>query len=94
MIGRRDASSSYGTRASYDNHNQIVTARTAIEELDDADSVARRTYRDFQLRYAHRWEIDHLLARCGYRVLDLFGDFDRSPFDEASAEMVWAATPV
>ena len=81
-------------QSSYDNHNQVVNARAAIDVLDDANSVAGRTYRDFQLRYAHRWEVQHLLARCGYRVLELYGDFRRSPFDETSADMVWMATPV
>ena len=35
----------------------------------------------------------HLLASCGYQVLDLFGDFDRAPFDETSTEMVWITAP-
>ena len=75
----------------YDNHNQIVNARVIIEELDEAGSVHRRLYRDFQLRYVHRWEMHHLLNACGYEVVDLFGDFDRSAFDETSTETIWVA---
>ena len=52
-----------------------------------------RFYRDFRLRYAHRWEIHHLLTSAGYEVVDLYGDFNRSPFDEESEEMVWTARP-
>lgn len=78
-------------QSSYDNHNQILNARIIVEELDEDGVVRRRLYRDFQLRYAHRWEIHHLLRWCGYEVLDLYGDFDRSPFDESSDEMVWVA---
>ena len=73
----------------YDNHNQIINARVIIEELDEAGAVERKLYRDFQLRYIHRWEMQHLIELCGYEVLGLFGDFDGSPFDEASSEMVW-----
>lgn len=80
-------------QSSYDNHNQIVNARIIVEELDEAGVVRRRLYRDFQLRYIHRWEMHHLLELCGYQVLDLFGDFERSPFDEGSTEMVWVAGP-
>ena len=80
-------------QSSYDHYNQIASVRIIVEELDDSGAVDRRTYKDFQLRYAHRWEIEHLLTRCGYEVLDLFGDFDRSPFDESSTEMVWVARP-
>ena len=75
----------------YDNYNQIINARTIVEELDGAGVVSRRLYRDFQLRYVHRWEMHHLLRLCGYEILDLFGDFDRTPFDETSTEMVWVA---
>ena len=76
-------------QSSYDNHNQVVSTRVVIEELDKGGTMTRRTYRDFQLRYSHRWEMEHLLTRCGFKVIDLFGDFNRSPFDETSLEMVW-----
>ena len=78
-------------QSSYDNHNQIMNARVIVEELDDGGTVARRTYRDFQLRYVHRWEMHHLLGICGYEIFDLYGYFDRTPFDETSTEMVWVA---
>ncbi|MDA1349028.1 MAG: class I SAM-dependent methyltransferase [Chloroflexi bacterium] len=76
-----------------DNYNQIINARTIVEELDDQGAVARKLYRDFQLRYAHIWEMHHLLGLCGYEMVDLFGDFERTPFDEDSSEMVWIAKP-
>ena len=79
--------------SSFDNHNQIMSTRTIVEELDETGVVGKRLYRDFQLRYAYRWEMYHLLTSCGYEVLDLFGDFDRSPFDETSTKMVWVAAP-
>ena len=78
-------------QSSYDNHSQVISTRMIIEELDDDGVMLRRLYRDFQLRYVHRWEMEHLLTACGYEVQDLYGDFDRSPFDEASTEMVWVA---
>ena len=78
-------------QSSYDNHNQTIDARLIVDELDVEGTMLRRFYRDFQLRYAHRWEIHHLLGTCGFEVLDLFGDFARSRFDESSTEMVWVA---
>jgi len=80
-------------QSSFDNHNQIVSTRLIVEELNAAREVVRRIYRDFQLRYAHRWEVYHLLVACGFEVVELYGDFDRSPFDEGSNEMVWLAKP-
>lgn len=77
----------------FDNHNQVINVRMIIEELDRAGEMVRKLYRDFQLRYIHRYEAQHLLELCGFHVLDLFGDFDHQPLDEASTEMIWVATP-
>lgn len=73
----------------YDNFSQIVYARVIVEELDSLGETIRKVYRDFHLRYVHRWEMQHLLELCGFEILDLYGDMDRSPFDESSTEMVW-----
>ncbi len=80
-------------QSAYDNHNQLINARVSVEDLDANGSVVNKLYRDFQLRYAFRWELHHLLVSCGYDVVDLFGDFERTPFDETSGEMVWVASP-
>lgn len=79
-------------QSAYDNHAQVIDARIIVEELDEARTVERRYYRDFQLRYAHRWELHHLLISSGYTVDDLYGDFERTPFDEDSPDMVWVTT--
>ena len=75
----------------YDAYNQIVSVRMLIEELDGHDVVCRRMYRDYQLRYCHRWEVHHLLRLCGFEIEALYGDFDLSEFDESSTEMIWVA---
>ncbi|MCI0440541.1 MAG: class I SAM-dependent methyltransferase [Chloroflexi bacterium] len=74
-----------------DNPNQILYVRLVIEELGEGRAVTRKIYRDFQLRYVHRWEMHHLLQLCGFHILNLYGDFERNPFDESSSEMVWEA---
>lgn len=78
----------------YDCYSQVMNIRTTVEELNESGTVARKLYRDFQLRNIFRWEMHHLLVSCGFQVEDVFGDFSRSDFDETSAEMVWVASPV
>ena len=80
-------------QSSYDNYNQVIFVRLTVDRLDDRGRVVERVYLDYELRYVHRWEMHHLLVRCGFEVLDLFGDFDGSEFDEMSGEMVWVAGP-
>lgn len=74
-----------------DDFHQVLSVRLMVDDLDRSGAVERRFYCDYQLRYAHRIEILHLLARCGYEVEELYGGFDYSPFDEESGEMVWVA---
>lgn len=76
----------------YDTFSQVVNARTIIEELDQRGETMRRAYLDYQMRYLYRFEAQHLLATCGYQVLDVYGSFLREPLDELSTEMVWIAT--
>ena len=75
----------------YDFYNQIVSVRMLIEELDRDNVVSRSMYRDYQLRYCHRWEVHHMLQLCGFEIEALYGDFDLSDFDETSTEMIWVA---
>jgi SAM-dependent methyltransferase len=43
------------------------------------------------LRYFFRYEVEHLLARCGFRVEDVYGNFDGSPLGDDSPEMIFVA---
>lgn len=61
------------------------------EELDGRGAVISRVYRDLKLRYTFRFEMEHLLARAGFEIEALYGDFFGSPFQDLSPEMVWVA---
>ena len=50
-----------------DTFNQVLSVRLIVDETDENGIVDKRFYRDYQIRYAHRIEILHLLERCGYR---------------------------
>ncbi len=65
---------------------QIVTTRLRVRSEDGG---WRRT--TFRLRYVYRYEMEHLLARTGFEVESLTGDFFEASFGEQSTEMVWVA---
>jgi SAM-dependent methyltransferase len=43
------------------------------------------------LRYFFRYEVEHLLARCGFQVAAEYGNFDRTPTRDDSPEMIFVA---
>ena len=58
------------------------------------DGQTERFVQAFPMRYFYRYEIEHLLARTGFRVIDLFGDYDQSPLANDSPEMIFVAERV
>jgi SAM-dependent methyltransferase len=48
----------------------------------------------FTIRYFFSYEVEHLLARCGFRAAAVYGNFDRSPLEDASPEMIFVAEAV
>lgn len=55
------------------------------------DGKTDRFVQSFPMRYFFRYEIEHLLELCGYKIIDLFGDFDRSAYSAESREMIFIA---
>lgn len=60
-------------------------------DVTHPDGRAERLVFAFTVRYFFRYEVEHLLARCGLRVVELFGDFERSPLRDDSPDMVFVA---
>jgi SAM-dependent methyltransferase len=59
--------------------------------VKNANGEEERLVFAWTLRYFFRYEVEHLLARCGFRVCEVYGDFDRSRLEDASPEMVFIA---
>ncbi|HMD38573.1 MAG TPA: class I SAM-dependent methyltransferase [Candidatus Acidoferrum sp.] len=62
--------------------------------VKDAQGKEERLVFAWTLRYFFRYEVEHLLARCGFRVCAVYGDFDRSPLEDDSPEMIFVAESV
>jgi SAM-dependent methyltransferase len=62
-----------------------------IFSIRHPDGRQERLVFAWTLRYFFRYEIEHLLARCGFRVSALYGNFDRTPIRDESPEMIFVA---
>lgn len=78
--------------------SERVAAFHRAEQRNDVEMIFSIAHRDgrqerlvfaWPLRYFFRYEIGHLLARCGFQVTAEYGDFDRTPIRDDSPEMVF-----
>jgi len=46
---------------------------------------------EFQMRHFYRYELEHLLQRAGFDQVELYGDFDGTPFDAEATSLVVVA---
>jgi len=60
-------------------------------EVTEPDGSSRGLTETFPMRFVFRFELEHLLARCGFRIISLYGDYDRSAFADESLAMIVVA---
>jgi hypothetical protein len=63
-----------------------------IFDVTHADRRKQRLVMAWTLRYFFRYEVENLLARCGFELENTYGDFDASPLADHSPEMIFVAT--
>ena len=70
------------------------------EQMNDVELIYYVTHPDgrkerlvhpFTIRYFFRYEVEHLLERCGFSVREVFGRYDRSPLLDDSQDMLFVA---
>jgi SAM-dependent methyltransferase len=66
---------------------QTIEVSMKWEERDANGIVVARKKGEFKLRYIFRYELEHLLVRCGFDPL-IYGNFDERPYDYVSGELV------
>jgi SAM-dependent methyltransferase len=78
----------YGRTTALRCANQVQDVEMTWEVRDPSGAVARFVHA-FPMRFFFPGEVEHLLARAGFREIARYGDFDRSPLTDASPEMVF-----
>ena len=71
---------------------QTMEVRFRYERRRDGRVIDSREAKA-QMRWFFRYELEHLLARSGFSRFELFGGFDRRPYDYVSGETVVIARP-
>jgi ubiquinone/menaquinone biosynthesis C-methylase UbiE len=80
----------------YERLTQTAIVQTVWEEIEaDGQIVERQESGPIRLHCVYRFEMEHLLARVGFAVEAIYGDFFRQALRDESTEMIWVArTPL
>jgi ubiquinone/menaquinone biosynthesis C-methylase UbiE len=71
---------------------QTAICTTRWEAIDADDQVVERWQTEpIRLHCVFRFEMEHLLARAGFLIENVYGDFFRHPLADKSANMIWVA---
>jgi SAM-dependent methyltransferase len=68
---------------------QVITVTFRFES--DADELRGET--QIEMRWYHRYEIEHLLARAGFCDIEFYSDFNKSPWRAGQETVVVARGP-
>ncbi len=80
--------------------SERVAAFHRAEQINDVEMIfsikhaggrEERLVFAWPLRYFFRYEVEHLLARCGFKVTAEYGTFDRTAIHDDSPEMIFVA---
>jgi hypothetical protein len=64
-----------------------------IYYITHPDGEQERLVHSFPMRYLFRYEAEHLLARCGFRIEALYSGFDRLPYGTTyPGELIFVAS--
>ncbi|MCP4725365.1 MAG: class I SAM-dependent methyltransferase [bacterium] len=74
--------------AKRDMGNQIIEIDFLYEEYDSAGNLARKT-QNLKMSLMFRYELQYLLEKNGFKIMEFYGNYDRSPFTADSPQMIY-----
>ena len=73
----------------FDTAAQTNHCTQIIETLDSQGRLIDREELQVEFRYLHHDQVLDMLGNAGLRLIEVFGDFDGSPLDSESEEMIY-----
>ena len=71
--------------------SEQVSDISLVYYVTNPDGSKERVVHDFEMRWFFRYEVEHLLARTGFVLCAMYGNFDRSAFADSSPDMIFVA---
>ncbi|MFQ5771553.1 MAG: class I SAM-dependent methyltransferase, partial [bacterium] len=77
----------------YEHAKQIIYVERCYEEREENGQVHRKIM-PFTLRYIFRYEMQAILEKNEFQLKEVYGGFDKRPYDYQSGEMIFVAEKV
>jgi len=95
MVVRDDSKTiEYWFDNKYDTFNQTVEIIANINYNDEDIKKDHKNKIKFYMKYVYTFEMYHLLTKCNFKIVDLYGDFDKKEFSKDSERMIWVCEKV
>jgi SAM-dependent methyltransferase len=78
------------TFSQYDHEKQLIHV-TKMFDIRHSNGSLKRTVQRFTICYIFRYEMEHLLEKEGFQIMDIFGTFDKKPYNYKSGIMIFIA---
>lgn len=80
------------TSCTHDLSDQRIDTIVFYDMTDPNTGYVTRAVDGYAMRYVHRFELEHLLARSGWRLLSLYGSYDLEPYGPEAERLIALAT--
>ena len=75
-------------RAQIDIETQQIDIDLLMRHQDES-IICKEQYFRFTLSYLYQKEAEYLFRNCGYKIIDLYGNYDRGSYQPESSDMIW-----
>lgn len=76
----------------HDPAEQLIHTTVFFDTTDPTTGALKRVAESYAIRYIHRFELEHLLERAGWRLISVYGSYDLDPYVSDSERMIALAT--
>jgi hypothetical protein len=76
----------------HDLSEQTIHTTVFFDLTEPSAGAVTRVSDSYVTRYIHRWELEHLLERAGWRLISVYGSYDLEPYGSDSERMIALAT--
>lgn len=75
----------------FDHFRQLSEVTRTYERIDGNGRMVEKLVGRFTLRYIFPAELHHLLRLAGFKIVERYGSFDKTPFEHHSSELIIVA---